>query len=803
MRAAASIAASLAVWIATTRPVAAQIWVQQGPSPTTGGQVEGISGGHVSGSVNAILAHPTNADVFIIGATNGGLWTTSNASGGNPTWTARSQQLPSLSIGALAWDMNDASFNTIWAGTARNSSFGEGGRRSGVYRSTDGGATWSTVGGNGTLAGQDIVGLVARGNTVVTAARGSDANTFGTIGIFRSTNGGATFSQVGGNLPQGRVYDLQGDPTNVNRLYTAVTATSGNANIGFYRSIDIGATWTLVSPAAMNTQIQAASNAGNVKIAVGNAGNVYCSIISQTTGQLSGMWYSTNAGSSWVQLASLPTTDSGAGVNPGGQGRLHTSIVADPNNPNIVYVGGDRQPRSNNDAGGFPNQIGASNFTGRLFKGTITNSLTGAVTWQAITHNPDGDGTNVGAPHADSRRMVFDALGRLIEVDDGGIYRRNNPTNVNGTWVSLNNNLQVAEVHSARYDRKTNTLIAGTQDTGTIEQASAGSATWRTVNQGDGGRVAVDNADVGANSIRYTSSQFYGGGTNGLRRRTYNSSNVQQSNTGVALIVAGSGGQNLYANDANIQFYGPLETNKVVGGRLYVGTRRVYESLDSGANITAINSSLGTPDLGASVTTIVAGGRLSGVNNPDVLYAGTTNSRVFLRTTAGGILNQLTSYTGASVQDIVMNTQNWQEVYVIDNNQVFRSINAGTAFTDVTGNLPNVGTMELQTVEYVDLPAAAVDDVILVGGRDGIFAARTSNPFFWFELGGSSMPNVPVFDLQYDAEDNILMAGTLGRGLFTLANFSSFFQPVPEPSTYACIGAAAGCFFLFRRRKAA
>src|SRR5206468_2025088 len=104
-----------------------------------------------------------------------------------------------------------------------------------------------------------------RGNTIVTAARSSDANTFGTRGIFRSTNGGATFSQVAG-LPQGRTFDLAGDPNNPNRMYTAVTATSGNASIGFYRSNDIGATWSLVSPTAMNTQIQAAGASGNVKI---------------------------------------------------------------------------------------------------------------------------------------------------------------------------------------------------------------------------------------------------------------------------------------------------------------------------------------------------------------------------------------------------------------------------------------------------------------------------------------------------------------------------------------------------------
>jgi hypothetical protein len=789
-------------------PAAAQNWVQQGPSPTTGGQVEGMSGqgNPVAGSINFVLAHPTNANILTVGASNGGIWTTTNALSASPTWTARSQQLPSLSIGTLAYDLSDASFNTIWASTAQISSFGESGRRVGVYRSTDGGATWNTVAGNSTLGGaanaQDIVGLVARGNTIVTAARYSNDNNYSSIGIFRSTNGGASFTQVSGaagsGLVLGRNYDLAGDPGNLNRLYTAVTVSFPSGTNGFYRSLDAGATWSLTGPTSMNTDIAAAGNGGNVKIAVGASNSVYLGTVSEGSGTLTSIWRSGDGGSNWVELTSLPLSD-GLGIHPGQQGNLHFSMTVDATNPNIIYVAGDRQPAGNNDTGGFgTHDYGATNYTGRLFRGDITNAALGTVVWTPITHNPDGVGgaPSAGAPHADSRRMTFDASGRLIEVDDGGIYTRSNPTSNFGAWTSLNGNLQVAEAHSAVWDRKTNTIIAGTQDTGTVEQVTAGGVQWRTVSQGDGGRVAVDNANTSANSFRYTSFQFYGG----LQRREYNASNTQVGSVGISLAsIAGS-----------IQFYGPLETNKVVGGRLYVATDRVYESTNAtGASptFTLINSNLGA-QLGASVNVIAAGGRLAGVNNPDVLYAGTFSvggtGRVFLRTTAGGIMNQLTAYNGSTVRDIAMNPEDWQNVYVVDNNQVFRSTNAGGAFTDITGNLPNVGTMEIQTVEYVDLPTAAVDDVVLIGGRDGVFYSRTSNPFAWFELGGSSMPNVPVFELQYVAEDDVLMAATLGRGIFTLSNFTSFFQPVPEPSTWACIGLAGGVFWIRRRnRKAA
>src|SRR5688500_2387671 len=109
----------LAVW-AIAAPVSAQTWVQQGPSPTINGQVEGMreQSNPVAGSISALLTQPPNSNMTIAGATGGGIWTTSNASGAARTATARGHPPPSPSIGALAWDMNAAAFNTIWAGTA-------------------------------------------------------------------------------------------------------------------------------------------------------------------------------------------------------------------------------------------------------------------------------------------------------------------------------------------------------------------------------------------------------------------------------------------------------------------------------------------------------------------------------------------------------------------------------------------------------------------------------------------------------------------------------------------------------------
>ena len=127
-----------------------------------------------------------------------------------------------------------------------------------------------------------------------------------------------------------------------------------------------------------------------------------------------------------------PRLGSAPSAVAGGQGNIHFSIVADPVDHNIVYVGGDRQPLEF----GSPNSIGATEFAGRLFR--MDASRPSGSQFISLTHNPTT--TSNSAPHADSRDMAFAANGWLIEVDDGGITKRTNPRGV-GDWFSLTGNL--------------------------------------------------------------------------------------------------------------------------------------------------------------------------------------------------------------------------------------------------------------------------------------------------------------------------------------------------------------------------
>ena len=722
------------------------VWVAHGPGPNTQGQVENITDREVVGAIHAIAPHPTDVNVVYVGAVNGGVWKTANAMAASPNWQRMTDTEESLSIGALEFDPADATSQTLVAGTGRFSSFaGVGGAQVGLLRTTNGGTSWTAIDGGGALDGLNISGVAPRGSTIVISANNG--------GIARSTDTGTTWTQISGaagsGLPTGTSFDLAGDPTNPARLFT-----NAGTN-GIYRSTDTGATWTKVSDAAMDALISGSTS--NIEIAVGTSNNVYAAIVN--AGQLAGIFRSGNGGTSWTAM-DLPTTAEG-GIHPGGQGGIHLSIAADPTNANIVYVGGDRQPSP------FPNSIGAVDFSGRLFRGDASRQPSSQ--FVHLTHSrtlgPAGGGTlSVSSPHADSRDMDVAANGVLIEGDDGGIYRRTSPQTNNGDWFSMNGDIQTTEFHAVAWDANANIVIGGAQDTGTGEQLLPSNVRWRSVSTADGGVATVDDSSTPGLSTRYSSFQFLGG----FRRRVYDAANVFQSQIFPPLTVLGGGAA------LAPQFYTPIELNTVAPTRLIIGGgNSVYESLDQANTITEIGPGIRANSLGRDPIAYGAAG------NPDILYVG-SGARVFVRTAASPApLVASASYPGsATVAGIAIDPGDPRTAYVVDTASVYQTTNAGTTWTNITGNLPALAPGTLRSIAY---STSTTDGAVVVGGDTGVFTAPGPTFSSW-SLLGTGLPSAPVFELEYDGADDILLAGTLGRGAWTL-NLAE--QPAPAGFAYA------------------
>jgi len=825
-------------------------WVDQGPAGTINGQVQNVTPDRrVSGATHVVVAHPTDADTLYIGAVNGGIWKTTNATDTNPTWTTNSDQLSSLSINALAFDKTDPTHNTLVAGTGNLGSFGGiSGNLGLIYRTTDGGNTWVDPGSNGlkSFGGENITSIAARGNTIVASSHSPG-------GLFRSTNGGANYTAIssGGLAQFDRIHDLvldESDPTG-QRLYAAVEDEA------IYRSNDFGVNWTAVTSNVLNSEMHAlltttANN--NIEIAVHpTTGRVFVAIL--ISGQPRGIFFSDNASTatpSWTRMdvPILPTgqgaalTDAtnsspivitsaahgltnnqfvaisgvagntaangvfqisvintnsfsligsvgngayaGGGswarvVNPnpstkdvdaGSQGRIHFSIAVDPVNDDIIYVGGDRQEQ--------PNAIGDQVFGGAIFRGDASiapnPNVVPSPQWDHITHNsvafdPSGGTANGTAPHADSRELTFDANGDLIETDDGGVYRRTSPGDNTGDWFSLNGNLGVVEAHDVAYDSNSDALFIGTQDNGTHFSVGDTALTWDFFSGGDGGDVEVDNITLAASgrSVRYSSSQNLGT----FRRSTWDANG--------ALISAATPARTVVSGVAfSPAFRTPIELNAINPTRLILqGSNVTYESLNQGDTISQVSTGFGNGG-NISQNAIAYGGRRLGVDNQDVLWVGGGSSVAVRQSGTGFVTATAALPAGAStVRDLTIDPDDWGSAFAVDNNQVFATTNIGVNWSDVTGNLLTLANT-LYSVIYV---TAATTDALLVGTNAGIFAAASTALGTWLKVG-SGMPNALSFDLDYNRTDDVIVSGTLGRGVWKLDAVSKVIDALFTPA---------------------
>ncbi len=677
----------------------------------------------------------------------------------------------------------------------------------GIWRSTDGGTTFvkqDTVGGSGIPAGIafDLAGDPASTGTLYTGITFAAVCSGGTNGIYKSTDTGATWTKVSSAAMDALI--VSGPTNNIEIAADGsdvfVEIIQGGRPVGIFYSGDGGSTWTAMdlprtpegSPLPIGTVIPGTpvlidttptphgfpGLSEEVEIAgvVGPAINGVwtTSVVSPTVFSLNGSsdatpW--TPATGTWQKVVGMNPK-----LKPDSQGGLHAAVRVDPNTGTTVYLGGDRQDSP------FPNFLGALDFSGRLFRGDATVAATGAIPspqWEHLTHSsgvtaiPGGGTGSTSAPHADSREIVFDAGGDLIEVDDGGIYARTLPTSNIGDWLSLNGDLQVTEIHDIAWDAISNVAISGNQDTGTTQQTSSSSIVWDSIHTGDGGDVQVEDVFVPGTSTRYSSFQDLGA----FRRREYDASNTLLSEVFPTLTTMGS--------EALMPiFLTPVELNVLDPLRLVIGAcNAIFESFDRGDSIMEvsglIDSDCSPPVQAFPQNAIAYGGTSGGVPNPDVLYVG-SGPLLYLRTTPGGTLTFVSAYPGTeTIRDVVLDPADWMTAAVVESNlsgcsfpscppvfsKVFWTADAGITWHDITGNLTDPG---LESAAYI--PGSP--DRLMVGGRDGVFELTLpptlpGGPFTWGEIG-TGLPNAPVWDLEYDAADDVLVAGTLGRGAWLL-----------------------------------
>jgi len=246
LRTGVALALSFVTVLATTVSLSAQ---QPGLDSAffAGLKARSIGPAGMSGRIGAIEGVAKDPNTIYVGAATGGLW---KSTSGGVTWTPLTDDLPAASIGAIA--VFQQSPDIVWIGTGEKARRNTSGVGTGVYRSLDGGKTWTHVGLGGTVAISEIILHPTDPNVAYVAALGNTWAESEERGVFKTTDGGRTWTKILYVNATTGAADLVMDPENPNKLFAAMWQhrrwpwffTSGGEGSGLYVTWDGGATWT-------------------------------------------------------------------------------------------------------------------------------------------------------------------------------------------------------------------------------------------------------------------------------------------------------------------------------------------------------------------------------------------------------------------------------------------------------------------------------------------------------------------------------------------------------------------------------
>ncbi|HEY2799449.1 MAG TPA: hypothetical protein VGI85_02560 [Chthoniobacterales bacterium] len=695
-------------------------WTEIGPNPIPNGQV--VAGASsVSGRVSAIAVHPTNANIVYVGTANGGLYRSTD---GGATWTPLMDGALSLAIGSIA--IAPSSPDTVYVGTGEpeascDSFFGVG-----IYRITNASSASPTL--EGPFGGSQI--------------------------------GGASVSEIAV------------DPTNAANIFATTVAGVGSSSAcnyppsvpvrGLFRSFNA----TSATPTFTKLAVTAAGenlDMYDMAISPGDGNRLLVSVVGPAG--RSGVWLSTNAltGATFTRQLILTGTDTGSArtelaINYDNSTGNTTAFAASAQSNGTLYRsvdgGATWAPRVNN---GF---CGGQCFYDIAVAVDPTNAdkvylggTGGNTTFLFSTNGGLSFGSSVNGLHTDTQAIAVapSSPSTIFFGSDGGIWKS---TNSGANWTSLNNTtFRATEFESvAVHPTDPNFSLGGTQDNGTNFYSP--SAAWSQVQQGDGGFTVVDQSATNTTNVNVYSTYF-----NTTSQELYVSYTLTNQSSGNLRGCYGGVSHNGIPCGGAVLFYAPLEQGPGTPNTIYYGANILYRSADTGANHTAVSQDLGNPISAIGISPQNDNVRIVGTSSGQIL--GTTNGSTIL-SNFDPLSNIPNTYVGRAVID----PNNVSTAYVtlcaygVPNIWKSTTINTGgPTWTAANHGLPQT-----------PVSAFAVDpnnsNNLYAGTDIGVYASTDAGAS-WRPLG-TGLPALPVFDLAV-APGNVLRIATHGRGMWQIA----------------------------------
>lgn len=714
-------------------------WVDRGPNDQ-GGRTRGLM--FDPNDVGNANPNDDYTRVFA-GGVSGGLWVNDDITDGNSSWTLVAGAPANISVTKIIYDPNNT--NIMYIGSGESYTSGDAVGR-GVWKSTDGGATWTNIFGGYT-------------GFSVNSGNGFAEGIFYVNDIIARNNGGSTelYAAV-----SGAQFGNASSPTNFNGAFTE----------GLYKSTDDGANWTRLDIRFADNTFKAPND---LELDINN--NIWFATTRNIFGNAGGDIYSSTDGNTFTLETTIP-------------GAVRTEIEPSPTDANQFWVLANVSGQAGlfettnafgslsvmNEPNDVDNGIPATDFTrgqafynlvleadasGTLYTGGIDlfRSTTNGIAWTQISkwsNNNNLAALNVPLVHADQHALVFRPGSNDAEAifgNDGGVYYTSNIAAANGNPNAIqarNRDYNTIQFYYGTIDgvdgADGDDIAGGTQDNGTqfTIDATAGANAYFDPVSGDGGYTEIDD------SGQYVIATLPGNNSVYINYPVFNQF------LGLSTLGGGS-----FINEAELdKNLDILYMNASIGGTNRI--ERVTEFLPGGApqtNTALTNGLMNSRPSAMKVSPFTTGAT--------TLFVGLRNGRL-LRVGFANFAPSWSNISGpgfvGSISDIEFG-QSEQEIFVTMFNYGVTSVwftpDGGANWTNIEGDLPDIPV-------HCILQNPLIPEELIIGTELGVWATPDyTDPNPTWQQSYNGMSDVTVVDLDLRASDNTVLASTHGRGMFT------------------------------------
>lgn len=685
-----------------------------------------------SGRISDLAVNPENPSEYYVGVASGGLWKTENH---GTTFKPIFDNQAVYSIGCLAMDPNNS--NVVWVGTGENNSQRNLAYGDGVYKTTDGGKTFTNMGLETSRQIGKIMIDPRNSNTVYVAAQGQAWGSGGERGLYKTIDGGKNWERVLYVSEVTGISDMEMDPRNPDVLYAVAhqrerrvfSKINGGPESALYKSVDAGVTWTKLKKGLPRGDV------GRIGIALSPANPDILYAVIELPERKSGFYRSSDMGESWEKRSNQGSSSP----------QYYNEVFADPVDPNLVILMDTRN----------------------------TLSEDGGKTWTRI------EGSN---KHVDNHVIWIDPSNtdHYLVGCDGGLYETYDRAK---TW-QFKSNLPITQYYHVRTDNDFPfyNVYGGAQDNGSwfgpsqTHRRSLVNADWTYTIGGDG-YLSIpdpDNPD-----ISYCESQYCG-----LRRYD------RTTNNSVSIKPQPTIDEEYRWNWNTPYFISPFNSKT-----LYVAGNYVLKSTDMGNSWKKISEDLtrqidqnSLPMMGKmwppeavakNLSTSKFGNIFALTESPlkqGMIYAGTDDGLIWMTENDGGNWTKYDRFPSVPdttfVNYVLPSMHDTNTVYACFDGRknssdftpyLIKSTDKGKTWTSIASNLPS-GTVYVVQEDHEN------PDILFIGTEWGVWTTIDGGKK-WIQLK-KGIPPIQVKDLTIQRRENDLVVATFGRGFYVLEDYS-------------------------------